>query len=257
MSYYPIFLDLDNKKVIVVGGGDVAERKIKVLLSYGCKIFIISPHLTPYLRQLVAKRRLQHISHEPSDRFTPLEKKPRHLWQDEKTNKSEHGLKSCSNLLMGSMDDAVMVIAATGDPEVNLHIASQAKGHGLLVNVVDQPAECNFIMPSIVKRGDLQIAISTAGKSPAMAKKIRREMEALFGSEYGSLIELLGLLRIKLLSQGQSSSKNKAIFQKLADSNLLQLIKKRNMNGVRATLKSILGEGLPIEDIVKQVFRGM
>jgi len=224
MSYYPIFLDLDNKKVIIVGGGEVAERKVKVLLRYGCKIYIISPHLTPHLRQLVAKGRIHHISYELLDR---------------------------------SMDNAVMVITATGDPDVNLQIASQAKGHGLLVNIVDQPAECNFIMPSIVKRGDLQIAISTAGKSPAMAKKIRREIEALFGSEYGPLIELLGLLRIRLLSQGQSSSKNKAIFQKLADSNLLQLIKKRNMNGVSATLKSILGEGLPIEDIVKQVFRGM
>jgi len=224
MSYYPIFLDLDNKKVIIVGGGEVAERKIKVVLGYGCQIYIISPHLTPHLRQLVAKRRIHHISHESLDKL---------------------------------MDDAVMVIVATGDPEVNLQIASQAKGHGLLVNVVDQPAACNFIMPSIVKRGDLQIAISTAGKSPAMTKKIRKEMEALFGPEYGPLMELLGLLRTKLLSKGQSSAKNKVIFQKLADSNLLQLIKKGNMNGARATLKSILGEDFPIEDIVKQIFRGM
>lgn len=224
MPYFPIFLDIENQKVIVVGGGEVAERKIKNLLIYGCRIYMISPHLTPHLQQLVAKGKIRHISCES---------------------------------LGTSMNDAFMVIVATDDPEVNSQIASQTKEHGLLVNVVDQPGDCNFIMPSIVKRGDLQIAISTAGKSPALAKRIRKEMEIIFGPEYGSLIALLGLLRIKLLSRGEPSSKNKIIFQKLVDSNLLQLIKKENWNGVRAILKSILGEGFPIEDIVKQVYKRM
>jgi precorrin-2 dehydrogenase/sirohydrochlorin ferrochelatase len=220
MPYFPIFLDLDNQKVIVVGGGEVAERKIKNLLIYGCRIYIISPHLTPHLQQLVAKGEIHHISYES---------------------------------LGTSMNDAFMVIVATDDPEVNSQIASQAKERGLLVNAVDQPGDCNFIMPSIVKRGDLQIAISTEGKSPALAKKIRKEMEVMFGPEHGSLIELLGIIREKLLSRGQLPSKNKIIFQKLVDSNLLHLIKEGNLNGVRATLKSILGEGFPVEDIIKQV----
>ena len=220
MPYYPIFLDLNNQKVLVVGGGEVAERKTKNLLMYGCQIYMISPDLTPRLRQLVAKGKIHHIPHE---------------------------------LLGKVMDDAFMVIAATDNPEVNKQVASQAKERGLLVNAVDQPGDCNFIMPSIVKRGDLQIAISTTGKSPALAKKIRKEMDSMFGPEYGSLVKLLGLLRIQLLSKGQPASKNTIIFQKLVDSNLLELIKEGNMNGVRTTLKSILGEGYPIEDIVKQV----
>jgi precorrin-2 dehydrogenase/sirohydrochlorin ferrochelatase len=220
MPYYPTFLDLNNQKVLVVGGGEVAERKIKNLLMYGCQIYMISPSLTPKLSQLVAKGKIHHISYE---------------------------------LLGKVMDDAFMVIAATDNPEVNKQVASQAKERGLLVNAVDQPGDCNFIMPSIVKRGDLQIAISTAGKSPALAKKIRKEMDSMFGPEYGSLVELLGLVRIQLLSQGQPASKNTIIFQKLVDSNLLELIKEGNMNGVRTTLKSILGEGYPIEDIVNQV----
>lgn len=224
MPYFPVFLDLDNQKVIVVGGGEVAERKIKNLLVYGCRIYIISPHLTPYLTQLVAQGEIHRISHD---------------------------------LLNKSMDDALMVIAATGDPEVNRQIASQAKDRGLLVNVVDQPRECSFIMPSIVKRGDLQIAISTGGNSPALAKKIREEMDSMFGPEYGALGELLGLIRTELLSKGQSSSNNKIIFQKLVDSDLLKLIKMGDMNGVSATLKSILGEGFPTEAIVKQAFEGM
>ncbi len=220
MPYFPIFLDIENQKVIIVGGGEVAERKIRNLLIYGCRIYMISPHLTPHLQQLVAKGKIRHVSYESLGTF---------------------------------MNDALMVIVATDDPEVNSQIASQTKEHGLLVNVVDQPGDCNFIMPSIVKRGDLQIAISTAGKSPALAKKIRKEMEVMFGPEYGSLIELLGIIRIKLLSRGQPSAKNKIIFQKLVDSNLLQLIKEGNWNGVRATIKSILGEDFPIEDIVKQL----
>ena len=222
MPYYPIFLDLNNQNVIVVGGGEVAERKIRNFLIYGCKIYISSPHLTPHLKQLVAKKKIHHIPFESLDTY---------------------------------LDDTFMVIAATDDPEVNSQIASQAKKHGLLINTVDQPKDCNFIMPSIVKRGDLQIAISTAGKSPALAKKIRKEMDSTFGPEYDSLIELLGLIRIKLLSQDQSSSKNKIIFQKLVDSDLLELIKNENLDGVRIALKSILGEEFPIEDAVKQVFK--
>lgn len=220
MPYYPIFLDLDNQKVIIVGGGEVAERKVKNLLAYGCQIYIISPHLVPHLKQLVAKGKIHHISYESLDKL---------------------------------LDDAFMVIAATDDPAVNSQIALQAKERRILVNVVDQPAECSFIMPSIVKRGDLQIAVSTGGKSPALAKKIRKEMDGVFGPEYEPFLELLGLLRRQLLAQRQAPSKNKNIFQQLVDSNLLELIKKRNWDGVSATLTSILGEDFPIEHIVKHV----
>ena len=142
MPYYPIFLDLYNRKVIVVGGGEVAERKIENLLHYGCKIYISSSHLSPHLKQLVTGHKINQISYESLDTY---------------------------------MDDAFMVIAATDDPEVNTQIASQAKEHGLLFNAVDQPGDCNFIMPSIVKRGDLQIAISTAGKARPLQKKSEKK----------------------------------------------------------------------------------
>jgi precorrin-2 dehydrogenase/sirohydrochlorin ferrochelatase len=222
MTYYPIFLDLNNQNVVVVGGGEVAERKIKNLLTYGCTIYISSPHLTPYLQQLVATKKIHHIPYESLDTY---------------------------------IDDTFMVIAATDDAEVNSRIASLAKKHGLLINTVDQPKDCNFIMPSIVKRGNLQIAISTAGKSPALAKKIRKSLESTFPPEYDSFAELLGIIRTKLLSQNQPSSKNKIIFQQLVDSNLLEMITHKNWDGMRATLKSILGEGFSIEDTLTQVFK--
>ena len=223
MPYFPIFLDLSDHNVIVIGGGEVAERKIKNLMAYGCEIYIVSPRLTPHLRQLVAKGKAHHLSDE--------------------------------SLLDTLLDDALMVIAATDDAKVNTQTASRAKEHGILVNVVDKPEECTFIMPSIVKRGDLQIAISTAGKSPALAKKIRKQMDGMFGPEYCLFLELLGLLRGKILAQGRASSKNEIIFRQLVDSNLLELIKKGNWEGVSATLTSILGADFPIEDTVEQVFR--
>jgi precorrin-2 dehydrogenase/sirohydrochlorin ferrochelatase len=219
MVYYPLFLDLRNQKVIVVGGGEVAERKIRNLLTYGCRIHIASPRLTPGLRRLVEVEKILRIPDGPLD---------------------------------GHLDDAFMVIVATDDSHVNGRIASQAKKRGLLVNVVDQPRDCNIIVPSVVRRGDLQIAISTAGKSPALAKKIREEMEHLFGPEYDPFTALLGLVRAELLAQGRSPSENKVKFSELVNSNLLELIRKDDGNGVAITLKSILGEGFPAKEIVNR-----
>ncbi len=222
IPYYPVFLDLKDQKVLVVGGGKVAERKIKNLLAYGCRIYITSTHFTPELKRLISENKVEDIPY-----------------------------KSLATL----MDDAFMVIAATDDPKANTEIALQARKRGVLVNAVDQPRDCNFIMPSIIRQGDLQIAISTAGKSPALAKKIRKDMDRMLGPEYGFLVELLGLIRIKLLPLRQISSKNKAVFQKLVDSDLLEMIKARNMDKIRATLACILGGNFPVDDIIKQLFR--
>jgi precorrin-2 dehydrogenase/sirohydrochlorin ferrochelatase len=224
MSYYPIFVDLKDQGVLVVGGGEVAERKIKNLLAYSCRIYIVSSHLTSQLKELVARDEVQLIDTESLD-----------------------------NLL----DGVFMVIAATDDSQLNSRIASKAKERGILVNSVDQPRDCTFIMPSIVKHGDLQIAISTGGKSPAMAKKIRQELENTFGPEYASFIELLGLLRRELISKGKPSSDNKIIFQRLVESPLLELIKEGDIQAVRSSLSSIMGGDFPIEDIVNQVFPRM
>jgi len=222
MSYYPIFLDLKDKNVLVVGGGKVAERKILNLLRYGCRIHVVSPELTSQLEKLVVEKRIQHIPEQS---------------------------------LNQAMNKAFMVIAATDDPAVNGQIASRAKEKGLLVNAVDQPRDCNFIMPSIVKRGDLQIAISTGGKSPALAKKIRKELQTWFGSEYGSLAKLLGMLRTEVLAQGDTSSENKPFFENLVNSDLLELIRTGDIDGIRATLRSTLGASFPVDDIVKRVFK--
>jgi precorrin-2 dehydrogenase/sirohydrochlorin ferrochelatase len=221
MSYYPIFVDLQDQGVLVVGGGEVAERKIRDLLTYACRISIASPRLTPYLKELVDRGEVRLIDLDSLDE---------------------------------SLDAVFMVIAATDDPALNSRIASKAKARGILVNSVDQPLDCTFIMPSVVKSGGLQIAISTGGKSPALAKKIRGELEGIFGPEYASLIELLGLIRRELLSRGKPSSDNKIIFQQLVHSPLLDLIKEGDIEGVKRTLSSFLGYEFPVEAIVNRVF---
>jgi precorrin-2 dehydrogenase/sirohydrochlorin ferrochelatase len=221
MPYYPIFLDLKDQNVLVVGGGKVAERKILNLLRYGCRIHVVSPELTSQLEKLVSQKKIQRIPEQS---------------------------------LNQAMSEASMVIAATDDPAVNGQIASRAKEEGLLVNAVDQPRDCNFIMPSIVKSGDLQIAISTGGKSPALAKKIRKELQNLFGSEYGSLVELLGMLRTEVLARTDPSSENKPLFENLVNSDLLEFIRKGDIDGIRTNLKSTLGASFPVDNIVKRVF---
>jgi precorrin-2 dehydrogenase/sirohydrochlorin ferrochelatase len=222
MPYYPIFLDLKDQNVLVVGGGKVAERKILNLLTYGCRIHVVSPGLTSQLEKMVVEKKIQHIPEQS---------------------------------LNQAMSEAFMIIAATDDPAVNGQIASRAKEKGLLVNAVDQPRDCNFIMPSIVRSGDLQIAISTGGKSPALAKKIRKELQALFGSEYGSLVELLGMLRTEVLARTDPSFENKPLFENLVNSDLLELIRNGDIDGIRATLRYTLGANFPVDDIVTQVFK--
>jgi precorrin-2 dehydrogenase/sirohydrochlorin ferrochelatase len=222
MAYYPIFLNLNNQNVIVVGGGEVAERKILNLLRYGCHIHVVSHELTAQLEKLVAENKIKRIPEQS---------------------------------LNQAMSKAYMVIAATNDPVVNGQIASRAKERGLLFNAVDQPRDCNFIMPSIVRSGDLQIAISSGGKSPALTKKIRKEMQTLFGSEYGSFVELLGMIRTEVLARSDRSSENKRTFENLVNSDLLELIRKGDIGGVKSRLKSILGKNFPIERILKEVFQ--
>lgn len=168
MAYYPIFLNLEGKKCVVVGGGEVALRKVRALLGSGARVVVVSPTLNPDLAQLARVETISLISreYEPKD-----------------------------------LTDAVIVVAATDIAEVNQNIAKKARKHGILVNVVDRPEESDFIMPSLVRRGDLILAASTSGASPALAKKIRMRLEQTFGEEYSPLLSLIKEVRQELKEQ--------------------------------------------------------
>jgi precorrin-2 dehydrogenase/sirohydrochlorin ferrochelatase len=206
MSYYPIFLDLKRKTALVVGGGMVAQRKIETLLEHGAKVHVVARELTPELAGFVAAGTVEHKGEEFHEKH---------------------------------LDKAFMVIAATDDAALNRQVSRSAQGKGLLINAVDQPEDCNFIVPSLLRRGDLRIAVSTCGKSPALAKKVREDLEESFGNEYESFLFLMGRLRKEILSRGLSQKENSRIFRELVGSPILDAIGRAEWSQVATILKSI------------------
>jgi precorrin-2 dehydrogenase/sirohydrochlorin ferrochelatase len=151
----------------------------------------------------------------------------------------------------GHLKGVFLVIAATDDKDLNHHVGQSAQARGLLVNAVDQPADCNFIVPSIVRRGDLLIAVSTSGKSPAMAKRLRKELEEQFGPEYAELLVLMGRARAAILPLGLTQEENSRIFQALLDANLLEALKWKDSRELRKALESVLPEKINFNDILE------
>ena len=122
--------------------------------------------------------------------------------------------------------------------QLNHEISESARKKGVLINAVDQPADCDFIVPSIVRKGDLSIAVSTSGKSPALAKSIRKQLDLQFGNEYQTFLELMGRLRKEILSSGLSQEENSRIFHKIVNSGILNALAEDNPEDVEAILKA-------------------
>jgi precorrin-2 dehydrogenase len=163
-DYFPVFLDLRDRRCLVVGGGPIGERKAMALLECGARVAVVSPDLTPALAALV---RVGGIVHHAR----PFRR--------------------------GDVRGARLVIAATGRVRVDRAVAAAALAHRALVNVVDRPTECDVIMPSVLRRGQLQIAVSTGGRSPALAREIRRSLEPLFGAQTAEVVERAGRERAR------------------------------------------------------------
>jgi len=217
MSYYPILVRLHGMKVVIVGGGVVAQRKIDTLLAYDADVHVVALDLTPKLRTYLEEQRIKLSGHEFEDRH---------------------------------LDGAFIVIAATDDPLLNRQVSERASARGLLINAVDQPADCNFFVPSILRRGDLTVAVSTSGKSPAFAKKVREGLEERFGDEYGSFLILMGCLREEILEKRLSQEENRRIFHQLVNSPILDAIAKKNWSEVTTILNGIMDTQKSAEDVM-------
>ncbi len=216
MKYYPINLNIKDKRCLIIGGGQVAERKVEKLLSAGAKVVVVSSRLTSKLGKLSRKGRIENITR---------------------------------NYRKGDLKGAVLAFGATNDPKVNRRILQEARKEGVLLNSVDDPKNCDFTVPSMVRRGDLLISISTGGKSPALSQKIRKELEESFGKEYETLLNLLSAVRERLMELGSNSEQNKAKFKKLINSNLLGLIKDRKIEQIDKLLQDILGKGYRLAEL--------
>jgi precorrin-2 dehydrogenase/sirohydrochlorin ferrochelatase len=210
--FYPVYLDLKDQPALVVGGGKIAEGKVAGLLASEARVTVVSPDLAPRLRAWAGKNQIKHI--------------PR-VYQ------------------AGDLTGAFLVVCATDQTEVNQRVWQQASANGQLVNVVDDPLRCNFIAPAVLRNGDLTIAISTGGKAPALAVRLKEHFEAELGPEYARFLELAGQLREPLARHVPDFEARKALWYELVDSDVLDLLARGNDPAALEVISQIVG--FPLE----------
>ena len=168
MRYYPVFLDIAGKPVVVIGGGNIAHQKVAGLLKAGAEVTVVSPELNEEMAALSTEGRFRHLERDYE---------------------------------AGDLKGYTLAFVATDDRSVNSTVAGEGKERQVWVNAVDDPPYCDFIMPGIAQRGDLIIAISTSGRSPAMARKMREEIEEFLTEDYAAMLELAAEVRAELREQ--------------------------------------------------------
>jgi len=209
MRYYPIYLDLKGRDVLVVGGGAVAEGKALQLLEAGARVTVVSPQLTEALRAAADRGEITHLG---------------------------------GSFAEGDLNGVFLVIGATDDRKVNEKVARAARERGTLCNVVDQPDLCNFITPALVTRGELQISVSTGGGSPTLTQRVKREIAALVGEEYGVLLELAAEMRAEAKDRIADFGRRKDVLRAFVESDALELIRAGRRDEARAMASRFLQE---------------
>jgi precorrin-2 dehydrogenase/sirohydrochlorin ferrochelatase len=206
-TYYPMMVDLTGRRCLVVGGGRVAERKIGLLLDCRADVEVVSPTTTAKIAELASCKaiRLMRRPVRPTD-----------------------------------LTRAFLVFVATDDAGVNRKVAEEVRGAGGLVNVADAPAVCNFLVPAVVRRGDLTVAISTGGGSPALAKRLRQRLEATIGPEYDAFLAALRELRSQVQRVISDPEERHAIYRRAVDSDLFDHAARGDRAGVAACITELL-----------------
>lgn len=217
MRYYPVQLDIRGRACLVVGGGAVGTRKVNTLVGCGARVTVVSPEASDTLAKMAAQGRIVIRGRD---------------------------------YVSKDLEGMFLVIGATDDEALNRRIHADAEARRVLCNIADRPESCNFILPSILKRGDLLITVSTSGKSPAFAKKLRHRLEVQFGEEYGTFLELMGAIRERLLDRQHAPEAHKHLFEALIESNLLELISTGRRAEINALLERVLGQGFRVEELV-------
>ncbi|HJR19953.1 MAG TPA: bifunctional precorrin-2 dehydrogenase/sirohydrochlorin ferrochelatase [Actinomycetota bacterium] len=203
---YPAILLLDGRLAVVIGGGQVAERKVRTLRDAGAKVRLVSDSLTPRLRDLAESGEIELVER----RYT-----------------------------RGDLAGAVVAVAATDDEEVNRGVYAEATESGIPVNVVDNTALCTFIAPSIIRQGELVIAISTGGAAPALAVRIRERLEREFGEEYARFLDLTAELRDTVKVPGDQDERAKAWYR-VIDSDVMDLVRAGDIAAARERAIALL-----------------
>jgi precorrin-2 dehydrogenase/sirohydrochlorin ferrochelatase len=205
--YYPLFLDITEKECLVVGGGSVAERKALMLLRFNASVTVVSPKVTRKLADLADRGTLRLLARRYHT---------------------------------GDLDNVAVVFACTDDRDTNGAVREDAAKRGILINVVDKPKECDFIVPSIIRKGDVTIAVSTSGVLPMASKKIRQAIEKTVTKDYVAYTRIIGALRRHLIDTVPDPARRKTIMKGIASMEVGDVVR-RGLKG----MKKFLGEGPP------------
>jgi siroheme synthase-like protein len=202
MKHYPVYLNLKDRIVLVVGAGEIAMQKIQTLLESGAKIRVVAPEGITEMDTLAQGGKIEwrRRPYQPSD-----------------------------------MEEVALAIAATDDESLQRRIAAEARARRIWVNVVDVPPLCDFIAPAVVRKGDIQIAISTGGASPAVAKMLRQKIEGLIGPEYEHLVQMLQRHRPDILKLPRE--KRRSLWESIISPSFLDQIKKGGIDRAEQHLK--------------------
>lgn len=224
MRYYPLFVNLEKKRCLVVGAGGVGKRKIRSLVDSG------AGHVT-----IIDTR-------EPDSDLDDILCLAEVDFQNRPFKDED-------------IDDTFLVIACTSNKALNAHISELCAERNILCNIADQPEKGSFIVPASIKQGDLTVAVSTGGHSPAMAKRIRKELQDSFGEEYASLLTAMGRIRPLMLGLGLETKENTAVFRSLVNSGLLEAFRAKNLDSAVEILKESLPQ--PLHDNISELLDGL
>lgn len=206
MAYYPIFVEMAGRKVLVVGGGNVAQEKVAGLLAADADITVVAPELSPSLQALVEEGRLAYEAHEYRE---------------------------------GDMLGYEVCFVATDDGSVNAAVSAEGKRNGIWVNAADDPRNCDFILPSVVRQGDVVVAASTGGASPALARRLREDLTAFLSDDYGPLADLLREVRAEVRERKLRVEQDR--WQEAIDGRFRALVAQRRIDEAREYLRNGLG----------------
>jgi precorrin-2 dehydrogenase / sirohydrochlorin ferrochelatase len=209
-SFCPLYIDLKDRECLVIGGGTVAERKVKVMLSYKARVHVVSPELNDILLNLFKTKAINYRA----DIYRPA-----------------------------YLKGIFLVICATGSEEVNRQAAEDCIARGILVNSVSEPENCTFFLPAIHKNGPLTIAVSTAGSSPTLACRIRDQISAAYGLHYGAYVTLLKITRPKIMARIKDQNKRRALFAYLAGEEFFAVFKERTAAQINQLVEQLIRAG--------------
>ena len=206
MGYYPVLLDLAGRRCVMVGGGLVAERRVEGLVAAGARVIVISPRLTPALAALAAEGRIEH--------------EPRAYHE-------------------GDLTGADLAFVATDRGEVNAAVAGEARERSVWINAADDPPRCTFILPALVRRGDLTVAVATGGSSPALARAIREELETYLTEDYATHASIAAEARREVRAAGTPVTAE--AWRRALGPEVRRLIVERGRDDAKHRLLEILG----------------